>query len=118
MLLTSGSDTTPGFAELRVYSHQGFRVLPGVSWIYFSVVIRSWIATLKDGTCISSGRTTSPPKTREYGVACVAVLTVVLQTHKASRSFSSHVFLFLSIIFSSMVQKVLLNASVNPLVGA
>jgi len=40
-------------------------------------------AILKEGILISRGMTASSPYTREYGVASISILSLVLYAHKA-----------------------------------
>jgi len=56
-------------------------------------------AILKDGISISKGITTSSPYTKEYGVAPVAILMLVLYAHKAYGNLSCQSPPFCWIIF-------------------
>lgn len=64
----------------------------------FSSTMTSFCMATFDGRSdISNVRTTYPPNTKESGVTSVGVFIVILQAHKALRSLSSQVILFLSI---------------------
>ena len=62
--------------------------------------------------------TTSTPQTREQGVSCVGIQYVVRYAQSASPTHSCQSLFDLSTIFFNKLQRVLLNASVRPLVGA
>lgn len=107
MCWTSFVGKAPGFAgyeSILVKGFQLYEVQIGIS----SFIIFSWVATHNDEICISSKRMVSPPKTMTTNLHGLGFSSWFCKP-MASWSLSSEVFLFLFIIYSKIVQQVLLN---------
>lgn len=82
MSWTSIVGIVPGFVAYQFFLVKSFNSA-GRRLTFSLFVIYLWIATINDESCISSSRAAFPPKTKEYRVACVRVLIMVLLAHRA-----------------------------------
>lgn len=114
MLSTFNSDIAPDFSRLRSCPHQELTILVNANWLFpWWLSPHGWPLAMGAAPLAVEQPPLRRPMNMVWLCCCPNSGSMV---HKASGSLSGKAFLFLSTILSSMVQTVLLNAFVDPLV--